>query len=130
MQQTIMGKMILVGLHAGVCGNDPQDDSTSSLLQLMLFGFFICLDAFLFLFTFLPLRLLLAVISLLYRFLTCSMYVSGVLLCCLSQGEGDRPFFYKLMVIGHIQISHLHLRPPHIAIDTSVMGWYSWGCGT
>lgn len=46
--------------------------STCSL-QLMLFGFFICLDAFLFLFTFLPLRLLVAVVSLLYRFLTCSM---------------------------------------------------------
>lgn len=42
------------------------------LEKLMLYGFFICLDAFLFVFTFLPLRVLMAAASLLYGILTCS----------------------------------------------------------
>lgn len=50
----------------------------------MLFGFFICLDAFMFIFTFLPLRLLLAMVSIVYRFFTFSKYVCVVNTSILS----------------------------------------------
>ena len=40
--------------------------------QLMVFGFFICLNAFLFLVTFLPVRLVLSGVRFLWKVFTCS----------------------------------------------------------
>ena len=40
----------------------------------MVFGFFICLDAFLFVFTLLPIRVCLAVFTCICRLITCSRY--------------------------------------------------------
>lgn len=63
------------------------------LFQLMTFGFFLCVDAFLYVFTLLPLRVLLAVLRLL------------TLPCCGFRSEPEHvPSYLKTYKINHIVI--------------------------
>ncbi|CAI8013716.1 Transmembrane anterior posterior transformation protein 1 [Geodia barretti] len=79
------------------------------LEKLMLFGFLICLDAFLFILTFLPIRVLLSLSHSLYRFSRCRQRwietcdlcdifrVSILLLCIVCMGYVDTSAVYHIV---------------------------------
>jgi len=79
------------------------------LEKLMLFGFFVCLDAFLFVFTFLPLRVLIALVTCPLRVLCCSrrwldpaqkcdlMRASILILCTLGMNYVDTSALYHIV---------------------------------
>jgi hypothetical protein len=60
------------------------------LEKLMLFGFLICLDAFLFILTFLPIRVLLSLSHSLYRLSRCRQrWIETCDLCDIFRGTSD-----------------------------------------